>query len=83
VDWQTFFLALGTIITGASGCVVAVHEFRKHDRKALNEEAKEMSDDLAHVRHDLVVCRRYAFDLADRLASLGHAAPDPPEIGKR
>jgi hypothetical protein len=78
VDWTTVALGLGAFITGIGGVMVAVHEFRRRDRRALNDEGREMSDDLARLRHDLVVCRRYAYDLADRLARHGHDVPDPP-----
>ena len=79
MDLQTFALGLGTVLTGAGGVTLAVHEFRKRDRRALNDEAGAMSDDLTRVRHDLVVCRRYSFDLAERLADHGLEVPDPPE----
>jgi len=78
VDLQTFLLALGTFCTGIGGITLAIHEFRKRDRKALNEEARLMSDDLTTVRRDLVICRRYAFDLAERLAENGQEVPEPP-----
>jgi hypothetical protein len=79
VDWSTFALALGTIVTGVAGCMVVIHEFRRRDRRALNDEAGAMSDDLATLRLDLVDCRRYAFELAEHLADHGLSAPEPPE----
>lgn len=80
MDWQTFVLGLGTFASAVAGCVLVVHEFRRRDRKALTQEVSAMSDDLAEVRHDLVACRRYAYDLAMRLTSNGLHAPEPPEV---
>lgn len=80
MDWQTFALALGTVFTGVTGVVLVVHEFRRRDRRALTDEAGEMGDDLASLRHDLVMCRRYAYDLAVLLADHGHDVPGPPEM---
>jgi hypothetical protein len=83
VDWQTFVLGLGTFASAAGGCVLVVHEFRRRDRRALNDEVAAMSGDLAELRHDLVACRRYAFDLANRLTDNGLHAPEPPELKNR
>jgi hypothetical protein len=83
VDWQTFVLALGTFLTGAGGITLVIREFRRHDRKALTGEVDDMAEDLAQVRHDLVMCRRYAFDLSALLADHGHHVPDPPEVHQR
>ncbi len=73
-------LGLGAFATGIGGIVTLVHEFRRRDRRALNDEGREMSNDLAAVRHDLVECRRYAYSLGALLARYGHDFPDPPEL---
>ena len=76
MDWQTLALGVGTIFTGVGGCSLAVHEFRKRDRKALTAEADVMGDDLAELRQELLDCRRYAYDLAKRLIDEGIDIPD-------
>jgi len=77
VDWGAVIAGIGAIVTAAGGCALVISEYRRRDRRALKAERDALSSDLAQLRNDLVICRRYSFVLAEELAGLGHDVPAP------
>lgn len=75
MDWGAVFAGIGAIITAAGGCILVISEFRRRDRRALRNERDELSRDVSALRNDLVICRRYSFELAEYLTDLGHDVP--------
>ena len=80
MDWQTLLAGVGAIFTGAGGCLLVIHELRRRDRRALKRELDDLSRDAAELRQDIVICRRYAFMLAEKLAEHG---VDVPGLGEQ
>jgi hypothetical protein len=78
VDWQTILTGIGAVLTGAGGCVLVIHEFRRRDRLALKRELDDLSNDVSELRVDVVALRRYNFFLAQELAALGYEPPPAP-----
>jgi len=76
---QTLLTGIGALLTGAGGCVLVIREFRRRDRRALKRELDELGVDVAELRHATVICRRYAYLLAEKLADHGIDIPEPPE----
>ena len=79
MDWQTIVTGVGAILTGAGGCVIIVREFRRRDRIALKRELDDLGEDVTDLRANLIICRRYAFHLVEKLADHGMEIPYPEE----
>jgi hypothetical protein len=79
VDWQTLLTGIGAILTGAGGCILVIREFRRRDRRALKQELDELSVDVSELRASVIICRRYAYLLAEKLTDHGIDIPEPPE----
>ena len=71
---------IGAILTAAGGCLLVIREFRRRDRIALKKELDDLSVDVAELRSDIVICRRYAYLLRERLADHGIEPPEPPAL---
>ncbi len=80
MDWTTLFTGIAAILTGAGGCILVIREITRRDRAAMRIEVTELSNDVSNLRHDLVACRRYAFDLAEHLADHGIEPPEAPPL---
>lgn len=80
MDGSTITIAggIGALATGVGGCIVVIHEFRRRDRKALRRENEDLAADVTELRVALVIARRYAFQLAEKLADHGVEFPKPP-----
>jgi hypothetical protein len=76
---STLLTAIGALVTGAGGCIILIREFRRRDRRALKRELDELGEDVMELRANLIVCRRYAFHLVERLADSGLDIPYPDE----
>ena len=79
MDIATLLTGIGAILTAAGGCALVIREFRRRDRKALTEEVDALSVDVHELRSSVVICRRYAFLLAEKLADHGIDIPVPPD----
>jgi hypothetical protein len=80
VDVQTLIAGVGAIATGAGGCLLVIHELRRRDRRALKRELDDLSVDVTELRHDIVICRRYAYMLGEKLAEHGIELPEPDPL---
>jgi hypothetical protein len=78
VDWQTVLTGIGAMLTAAGGCALVIREFRRRDRRALKREVDDLAFDVSELRADIVICRRYAYLLAERLAEHGIELPEQP-----
>lgn len=78
MSWQTLFTGIGAILTAAGGCALVIREFRRRDRRALKREVDDLAMDVSELRAEIVMCRRYAYLLAERLAQHGIELPEPP-----
>jgi hypothetical protein len=79
VDLATLLTGIGAILTSAGGCALVIHEFRRRDRQALKRELDELAVDVSELRHAVVICRRYAYLLLEKLAHHGIDIPDTPD----
>jgi hypothetical protein len=79
VDLSTLLTGIGALLTGAGGCVLVIREFRRRDRQALKRELDELGLDVAELRTAIIICRRYAFLLVEKLADHGVDIPEPPD----
>lgn len=77
MDWTTILAGVGAVLSAAGGCIILIREFRRRDRVALKRELDELGDDVLDLRANLIVCRRYAFHLVEKLADNGIEIPYP------
>lgn len=77
MDLDTLLASVGALATGAGGCLLVIHELRRRDRRALKRELDDLGADVLELRTAIVICRRYAFLLVEKLADHGVEIPEP------
>lgn len=80
MDVTTIFAGIGAILTGAGGVALVVREFRRRDRRAANRQIDDLTAEVTALRHDVITCRRYAYNLAEQMVELGHEVPPRPML---
>lgn len=66
---------LGALISAVAGVVLVVRQVRGKDRRAADEEIRELSAMLDEARHEVVECRRREYALRVWLAERGLEPP--------
>lgn len=79
MDPEAILTGIGAILTAAGGTVLVVREFRRRDRIESAHEIEELSAEVHECRQLHIRWRRYAFELREMIADLGHEPPVPPD----
>jgi hypothetical protein len=80
MDVAAVITGAGAVATGLGGTLIVVRELRRKDRLEMKDSMDEMSTDLAHLREDLLACRRYCYRLMEILAEHGMESPPMPPL---
>jgi hypothetical protein len=70
--------ALAAVVAGVGGVVVAVHEWRRRERRVTRREIDDLTDEVAALRALLLEQRRYIYGLATTMIDAGMDVPQPP-----
>ena len=75
---EAIFTGVAAIITAAGGIVLVIHEFRRRDRRAMQQELDDLNSELVRLQHDYLELRKFMLQISELLVAHGIDAPEIP-----
>lgn len=75
---ESILVGIGAIFTAAGGIYLAVHEFRRRDRRITRAEIDDLSKEVESLSRLLLEQRRYIYKLVALMIDAGMNPPQPP-----
>lgn len=81
----SIFTGIAAILTAAGGMAIVVKEFRRRERRAMQRQIDDMSQELNLLQHDYLELRKFLMQISQLLIEHGLEPPEtpiPPRHGK-
>ena len=78
MEFGAVLAGVTAIITAAGGIFIVVHEFRRRERRQMQQQIDDMADELNSLQHDYLELRKFMLQISQLLLDNGIAAPEIP-----
>ena len=75
---ESILLGIAGIVTATGGIAIAVKEFRRRERRAMQEQINDLNAELELLQHDYLELRKFILQISQLLIDNGIQPPEIP-----